>query len=60
MRYEVGAAKPRDDAVRRFANLERDQIVCDETTPVQVDGKLVRELTDIELGVIPRGANFIV
>jgi diacylglycerol kinase family enzyme len=49
-----------DEAVRRFTNLERAQIVCDEKTPVQVDGELIGELTEIELGVIPRGANFIV
>jgi diacylglycerol kinase family enzyme len=47
-------------SVRRFGNLERARIVCDQPTPVQVDGELIGELAEIELGVVPRGAHFIV
>ena len=48
------------DSVRRLTNLEHARIVCDEPTPAQVDGELLDDVTEIELGVAKPGARFLV
>jgi diacylglycerol kinase family enzyme len=48
------------DSVHRLDNLEHARIVCDEPTPVQVDGELLDDVMEIELGMVKPGARFLV
>lgn len=53
--------KDRDDeGVHRFHDLERATIHCDGPMPVQVDGELLGEFDEIELGVVPDAARLLV
>jgi diacylglycerol kinase family enzyme len=48
-----------DDAVRRLS-VESASVVCASPTPAQVDGELIGELTQIDLGLEQRAARFLV
>lgn len=48
-----------DDGVTRFHDLERAVIHCERPTPVQVDGELLGELDEIELGVVRDAARLL-
>jgi diacylglycerol kinase family enzyme len=47
------------DGVTRLHDLERAVIRCDRPTPVQVDGELLGELDEIELGVVRDAVRFL-
>jgi diacylglycerol kinase family enzyme len=49
-----------EDGVRRLHDLERATVHCDRPLPVQVDGELLGEFDQIELGVIPDAARLLV
>jgi diacylglycerol kinase family enzyme len=49
-----------DDGVHRLHGLERATILCDRPMPLQVDGELLGEFEEIELGVIPDAARLLV
>lgn len=48
------------DGVRRLHDLEQATVHCDRPLPVQVDGELLGEFDEIELGVIPDAARLLV
>jgi diacylglycerol kinase family enzyme len=49
-----------DDGVQRLHNLERATVRCDRPMPVQLDGELIGELSEIELSVVPDAARLLV
>jgi diacylglycerol kinase family enzyme len=52
--------KREDENVERFHDLERATIHCERPLPVQVDGELLGEFDEIELGVVRNAANLLV
>lgn len=48
------------EGITRLHDLERAVIRCDRPTPVQVDGELLGDFDEIELGVLPGAARFLV
>ena len=48
------------DGVRRFHDLEKAIVRCDRPLPVQVDGELLGEFDEIELGVVRDAARLLV
>ena len=49
-----------EDGVRRLHGLEEATVRCDRPMPVQVDGELLGEFDQIELGVVRDAARLLV